>query len=300
MLQGDCREYMKIIPDNFFDLILTSPPFALVRKKDYGNVDEDEYTEWFKTFAEFFYRILKPNGSLIIDIGTAWRKGKPVKSLYPYEVLLMLCKDLKFYLAQELFWYNPCKLPTPCLYVSVERIRIKDSISMILWLSKIPHPKANNKALLCSYSKDMKQEFRKPRSSFRRPSGHKLVPSKFKNNGGSIPPNLIAVPNASSNDYYLRRCKANSAKIHPARFPEMLPEFFIRFLTDEGDIVLDPFSGSATTGAVAERLKRNWLCIEEDKTYFESAKLRFPIEYPKKKEPVHYKIPSPMCFWSNS
>lgn len=95
------------------DLIMTSPPFGLVRKKEYGNVDADKYVEWFKPFAIEFKRVLKPNGSLVIHIGSSWTVGLPTKSLYHYELVLMLCRELGFHLAQEFFWWKPSRLPTP-------------------------------------------------------------------------------------------------------------------------------------------------------------------------------------------
>ena len=96
-------DYMQYLPNETVNLIMTSPPFGLVRKKDYGNVDAHEYLDWFKPFAEQFYRILAPNGSLVIDIGGAWLAGQPTRSLYHYELLIMLCKEFGFHLAQDFF-----------------------------------------------------------------------------------------------------------------------------------------------------------------------------------------------------
>jgi site-specific DNA-methyltransferase (cytosine-N4-specific) len=102
--------------------------------------------------------------------------------------------------------------------------------------------------------------------------------------GGSIPPNIIEDElllnllkhgNNAANDPYTERCKATGIKIHPARFPAALPEFFIKLLTAEGDLVLDPFAGSNTTGAVAEKLHRRWIAIESVETYLEASKFRF-------------------------
>ncbi|MFM9157092.1 MAG: DNA methyltransferase, partial [Dolichospermum sp.] len=140
---GNSLELMTDIPDESIDLICTSPPFALLRKKEYGNVDADEYVEWFKDFAVQFHRILKPTGSLVIDIGGSWVKGIPVRSLYHFELVVSLCKPQKkgglgFYLAQELYWYNPAKLPTPAEWVTVRRERVKDAVNTVWWLSKEP------------------------------------------------------------------------------------------------------------------------------------------------------------------
>lgn len=110
---GDSLELMKEIPDSSIDLILTSPPFALTRQKEYGNKQEQEYVEWFLQFSKEFYRILSENGSLVIDLGGAYIPGYPVRSIYQYELLVKLCREQNFFLAQEFYHYNPSRLPTP-------------------------------------------------------------------------------------------------------------------------------------------------------------------------------------------
>ena len=86
---------------------------------------------------------------------------------------------------------------------------------------------------------------------------------------------LLKFGNNAANDLYTERCKDAGQKIHPARFPAALPEFFIKLLTDEGDIVLDPFAGSNTTGAVAERLERRWVAVERVEEYLRGSRFRF-------------------------
>jgi len=316
---GNSLELMAELPDESVDLICTSPPFALVRKKEYGNVDAHEYVEWFKNFAFQFYRILKPKGSLVIDIGGSWFKGVPVRSLYHFELVIELCKPrseggLGFLLAQELFWYNPAKLPTPAEWVTVRRERVKDSVNTVWWLSKDPHPKANNRRVLRPYSEAMKNLLKNGYNAKMRPSGHDIS-TKFQNDrGGAIPPNIIVdevygspemigVPilgefnwilendltqpvnvisasNTSSNDYYQKRCKEEGIEPHPARFPQALPEFVIKLCTEPGDIVLDPFAGSNMTGRVAETLERRWLAFEINEGYIRASQFRFEENAP--------------------
>lgn len=193
---GDSLILIKEIPDESIDLICTSPPFALVRKKEYGNKDQHEYIEWFRRFAKEFYRVLKPKGSLVIDIGGSWIKGYPVRSLYHFELVIDLCKSqteggLGFHLAQELYWYNPAKLPTPAEWVTVRRERVKDAVNTVWWLAKDPHPKSNNKRVLRPYSEAMKNLLKNGYDPKLRPSGHDIS-NKFGNDrGGAIPPNLI-------------------------------------------------------------------------------------------------------------
>lgn len=290
------------------DLIMTSPPFGLVRKKQYGNVDSAEYLDWFRPFGHAFKRVLKESGSLVIDIGGAWIPGQPTRSLYHYELLIMLCKEIGFHLAQDFFWWSPSKLPTPAEWVTVRRIRVKDAINCVWWLSPTPWPKASNRRVLAPYSEAMKDLLRNGYKAKLRPSGHDISDKFSRNNGAAIPPNLIALPNTESNSHYLRYCKKHGLPAHPARFPSGLPEYFIRMLTDPGDFVVDPFGGSCITGEVAERLKRRWLCSELKEEYVQGAVGRFarPSQEDKllpvattSQEETYYKIAHPASLWTD-
>jgi site-specific DNA-methyltransferase (cytosine-N4-specific) len=108
-----------------------------------------------------------------------------------------------------------------------------------------------------------------------RPSGHDISEKFQRNNGGAVPPNLLAVANTESNGRYQDFCRQNNLEIHPARFPAQIPEYFIRMLTNPGDVVLDPFSGSCVTGMVSERLRRKWTCVELSEEYLRGALGRF-------------------------
>mgnify|MGYP000858369946 FL=1 len=257
------------------DLVMTSPPFGLVRKKDYGNEDADQYVQWFRPFAAGFKRVLKKEGSLVIDIGSAWKAGLPTKSLYHFELLLTVCKEYGFHLCQEHYWWNPAKLPTPAEWVNIRRIRVKDAINCIWWLSRTPWPKASNRRVLAPYSDSMKSLLKNGYTPKLRPSGHDISDKFGVDNGGSVPPNLIALANTESNGGYQEYCRANSLPVHPARFPSGIPEYFIRMLTNPGDLVLDPFAGSCVTGEVAESLERKWICCELHEDYLKGARARF-------------------------
>jgi site-specific DNA-methyltransferase (cytosine-N4-specific) len=274
---GDALDLLDIINKSTADLIMTSPPFALRRKKEYGNVEAEKYVEWFILFAEKFYDILKPTGSLVIDIGGSWEPGKPTRSLYHYELLLSLCKmpKRKFYLAQEFFWYNPARLPTPAEWVNVRRERVKDAVNCIWWLSKDPHPKANNRNVLKNYSNSMIELLKRGYKAKLRPSGHDISTKFSKNNNGAIPPNLLEIANTESNSRYLRACRQFGLKPNPARYPAGVPEFFIKFLTGPDDLVVEPFAGSNVTGEVAERLNRRWIAFELVEEYLKGSRFRF-------------------------
>ncbi len=271
---ADALDLLRRLPANSVALVLTSPPFALRRQKAYGNVPASEYVEWFWPFAEEIYRILRPDGSFVLELGSAWNPGSGTRSLYQYELLLRLCR--RFYLAQDLYWFNPSKLPTPAEWVTIRRTRVKDAVNIIWWLSKTEAPQADNRQVLVPYSRSMRRLLRDGYKVARRPSQHEIGPHFQRDNGGAIPPNLLTIPNTRSSDEYLRRCRAAGVPIHPARFPEAVPEFFIRFLTQPRQLVLDPFAGSNVTGQVAQNLERSWLSIEINADYIEGSRLRFP------------------------
>jgi DNA modification methylase len=272
---GDSLKLIKYIEDNSINLILTSPPFALTRKKEYGNESAEKYIEWFLPFAYEFKRVLANNGSFILDLGGAYLPGNPIRSIYQYELLVRLCKEVGFFLAQEFYHYNPARLPTPAEWVTIRRIRVKDSVNVVWWLSKTPNPKADNRKVLKPYSESMKQLLKNGYKPKIRPSGHDISDKFQKDNQGAIPPNLLEIANTESNSVYLRRCKEGGIKPHPARFPQGFAEFFIKFLTDENDIVLDPFAGSNTTGFVADNLQRKWISFEINEDYLIGSRYRF-------------------------
>ena len=275
---GDSLEIMQELHDSSVNLILTSPPFALTRQKEYGNKQEQEYIDWFLQFSQEFYRLLTPDGSLVIDLGGAYLPGYPIRSIYQYELLVRLCREQNFFLAQEFFHYNPARLPTPAEWVTVRRIRVKDSVNIVWWLSKTENPKSDNKKVLKPYSNSMKALLKNGYKAQLRPSGHDISDKFTNDNGGAIPPNLLELANTESNSYYMKRCKEIGIKPHPARFPKDFADFFIKFTTNEDDLVLDPFAGSNTTGYAAEQLNRKWMAIEINEPYLKGSKIRFEEE----------------------
>jgi site-specific DNA-methyltransferase (cytosine-N4-specific) len=272
---GDSLELMSGLPDGSVNLVVTSPPYALHFKKEYGNRDKKDYVQWFLPFGEQIKRILAPDGSFVLNIGGSYNPGTPTRSLYHFKLLIELCESVGFHLAQECFWYNPAKLPAPAEWVNVRRMRIKDSVEYVWWLAPTPWPKADNKNVLMAYSPDMHRLIRRGFRAKKRPSGWNITPKFKKDHGGSIPANILERGNNESNSEYIYASKQNGDKVHPARFPAALPEFFIKLLTVPGDLVLDPFAGSNTTGRVAEDMGRRWLAIELEPSYVKNSRLRF-------------------------
>ena len=259
-------------------LILTSPPFPLNRKKRYGNLSGQEYIDWIRGFASGFREMLTPDGSLVIEIGNAWEKGHPVMSTLTVRALLALLDAGPFYLCQQFICHNPARLPSPAQWVNVERIRVKDAYTLIWWMAPSATPKADNRRILKEYSPSMLRLLAtQSYNPGKRPSEHCVGSTSFlTDNKGAIPSNVLTIANTSASDDYQRYCRAHNLQPHPARMPIQLAQFFINFLTDPGDLVMDPFAGSNTTGACAERLGRRWVSVEPNEIYISSSYGRFP------------------------
>lgn len=262
-------------------LIFTSPPFPLNRKKKYGNKLGTEYLDWLGGLAEQLGDLLTDDGSLVVELGNAWEPGEPVMSTLALEALQTLLRAGGFNLCQQFVVHNPARLPSPAQWVNVERIRIKDSYTNVWWMSRVVRPKADNRKVLIPYSPSMRKLLkRKSYNAGRRPSEHHISETSFlTDNGGAIPANVFEISNTVSTDSYRAYCKANGLKPHPARMAPELAEFFVKFLTDEGDdLVLDPFGGSNTTGAMAEHLGRRWITLEPELEYIEGSRGRFDAD----------------------
>ncbi len=289
-------------------LVFTSPPFPLNTKKSYGNLQGEEYIRWFAKFAPLLRDMVTEDGSIVIEIGNAWVPGQPTMSTHVLEAFLRFLKNGDLHLCQEFIWYNPARLPSPIEWVNKERSRVKDAFTRIWWMSPNPRPKADNRKVLREYSPSMKRLIKTGKyNAGARPSEHHIGAESFKaDNNGAIPPNvggadalpsmdgaitpkafakyleettnLLKAANTLSSDGYRRFCLDRGAPVHPARMPSTLVEFFVKFLTDERDIVLDPFAGSNTTGAVAQSLGRRWLSIEADWIYAAHSIGRFDPE----------------------
>lgn len=266
------------LADDSVDLLFTSPPYPILRGKSYGTWDVPEWLDWMGDLAADWKRILKPTGSLMVNLGTVWQPGQPVADPYIERFVLKMIDEHGYHLSDRLYWHNPTKMATPMPWVAIRRVRVKQSVEPVIWLSKTPNPKADNRRVLTPYkSKTVRDYIGKPGKSQKRPAGYGIGANSFaRDNGGAIPPSLIQAANSSSNDSYRRQCRAAGLPIHPATFPEALPEFAIKLTTEPGDLVYDPFLGSATTAAVAERLGRRWIGSERSLVYLKGAAMRFP------------------------
>ena len=259
-------------------LIFTSPPYPLNRKKKYGNLTGVAYVRWLSALAPRLTALLKPQGSLVIELGNSWNPASPTMSTLALEALLAFKAEAQLYLCQQFVCYNPARLPSPVQWVNRERIRVKDAYTHLWWMSRTDRPAADNRRVLTPYSPRMQRILRVGEyNAGKRPSQHHIGETSFlKNNGGAIPSNVLTISNTTSNDVYLRYCRKERIVPHPARMSPDLPEFFIRLLTKPRNLVFDPFSGSNCTGAAAESLKRRWLATEPESMYIDGSVARFP------------------------
>jgi len=274
-------------------LVLTSPPFPLNHKKRYGNLVGQKYLEWLTQMAPLLRDCLTADGSIVLELGNAWEKGSPTMSTLPMKSLLAFLEAGRLHLCQEFVCYNPARLPGPAQWVTVERIRVKDAFTRVWWMSPSERPKASNRNVLTRYSESMQRLLEKGTyNPGRRPSGHVIGKESFLGDkGGAIPPNvlipaqdtrdwdasteLLPIANTASADLYQRLCRERGVHPHPARMQEQFARFFIELLTDPGDLVLDPFAGSNTTGAMAETLGRRWISVELNEAFVEASQMRF-------------------------
>lgn len=261
-------------------MIFTSPPFPLNRKKRYGNLQGDEYVAWLAAFAPLFRQLLTKDGSIVMELGNAWLQGSPVMSPLALKALLAFLENGHLHLCQQFICHNPARLPSPVQWVNVKRIRVKDAYTHVWWMSPTAYPKADNRRILKPYSAAMLKLLKQQRyNSGRRPSQHSVGKVSFlRDNKGAIPSNVITLSNTNSVEGYLQHCRAMGLHPHEARMPIGLPEFFIKFLTTPRNLVLDPFAGSNTTGAAAEHLKRRWISIEPNPEYITGSRGRFSSE----------------------
>ena len=276
---GDSTKLIQELEDNSIDLCITSPPFALLHPKEYGNETQDNYVSWLCDFVKLLLPKLKERGSLVLDIGSAYNPKEPTYSIYQFRLLVKLVDDFGLKLCQPFYWYNPSKLPTPTTYVNRMKIRAKDSIDTVWWLSKSARPHADCTQVLKPYSKKFKKQLKHPekrrKEDIHVPSGHIIHADTWKNNGGSLPSNLLRIANTNSRGQYILACKRAKVNPHPCRMPEELVSFFVKYLTYEGDTVLDIFAGSNTVGEVCEGLNRRWKAFELSREYIAASAFRF-------------------------
>ena len=279
-LCGDCTQKLKEIDEETIDLIVTSPPYA--DQRDYGVTDTkiaaDGYVEWFRPKAEQIYRVLKKNGSFVLNINDKVVDG--FQHLFVFKLVIMLCEDVGFHLVRDYIWHNPATPPN--IYSTGKYGRTKKSHEYCFWFSKSAEWTFNLDPVRTPYKRGMEKflngEGKGERAKNRRPSTHSFDCGKiWTNHGGADPGTVLSISNTNSNDNFMRFCKEKGIA-HPARFPEKLVEFFVLAGSNENDVVLDPFSGSGTTCVVAARNGRRWIGIDANEQFCELARERLRME----------------------
>jgi DNA modification methylase len=247
IIHGDCLNVLADCPDNTFDLIVTSPPYADKRKNTYGGVAPDKYVEWFLPRSKEFLRVLKPTGTFILNIKEKAENGE--RHTFVLELILALRKQGWLW-TEEFIWHKkncyPGKWPN----------RFRDAWERCLQFNKTRHFKMNQEAVMVPMG-----DWADTRLKSLGKNDVVRFDSQVASGFGKNIANWIGREKAyPSNVLHLATECGN--KSHSAAYPEALPEWFIKLFTDEGDLVLDPFVGSGTTCAVAQKLRRNSVGVE--------------------------------------
>ncbi len=250
IIHGYSEEELKKLPDDSIDLIITSPPYADRRKNTYGGILEDRYNEWFKPIAIEIKRILKPSGSFFLNIKPHTKNGE--RSLYVFDLVLMLKRELGFLFVEEYCWVKNA-FPTGT------HGRFKNGFEPVYHFTKSKVRNIIFNPLACGTpisEENKSRAFRKNCKTPKNGSGMVVDRDNLKNLEIARPSNVINANN-SMNQF--------TTKIeHSAVFPEKLAEFFVKSFSNEGDIVLDLFAGSGTVGVVCEKLNRNYILIDKE------------------------------------
>ena len=257
IIVGDCGEILKTIEENSIDLIVTSPPYADRRKNTYGGIKPEDYVEWFLPISKELLRVLKPQGTFILNIKEKAEHGE--RHTYVIELILELKKQGWLW-TEEFIWHKkncyPGKWPN----------RFRDSWERLLQFNKTHKFKMFQEEVMIpvgEWARDRLKslsEIDKLRDTAKNGSGFGKNVSNWINRNKVYPTNVL---------YMATECNNRN---HSAVFPESLPEWFIKLFTEEGDTVLDPFMGSGTTLRVANKLMRNSIGIDVLPEYYEMVK----------------------------
>lgn len=277
-LWANAEDALGILERGSIDLLMTSPPYPLLRPKEYGNVRSSEWVDWMLSLCARWCKLLTPDGSMMLNIGACWKPGVPAQQLHTERLLVRLEDELGVHLLQRLDWHSPTKLPTPLSWVGIQRMRVTSSVEPLLWLSPNPNAKGNNRHVLRPYSAGGLRSIDKPRTK-RRPSGIQFGARSFMDRGGSIPSSLIsATPTGVEESRYRKSLRDQGRKPHPAVLPAAVARFGIQLATDPEDLIYDPFAGSGTVPIEAIKLGRRAIASERSRQYLEGALLRCGAE----------------------
>ena len=256
IINGDCFEVLQQLPENCVDLIVTSPPYADQRKSTYGGIKPDQYVDWFSPKAEQFKRVLKPTGSFILNIKERVVNGE--RHTYVMELVIALRKQGWLW-TEEYMWHkknsHPGKWPN----------RFRDNWEHLFHFTKAKHFKMYQDQVMVPVG-DWAQDRLKNLSNTDKRRDNSKVGSGFgKNISNWVGRDMVYPSNVlhMATECYNRQ--------HSATFPVALPEWFIKLMTQEGDLVLDPFNGAGTTCVAAKKHNRHFLGIDTNEEYCQIA-----------------------------
>jgi len=259
VLLGDCENVLQKFPDNYFDLIFTSPPYADQRKNTYGGIKPDDYVDWFLSKSSQFLRVLKPSGTFILNIKERVVNGE--RHTYVLELILEMKKQGWLW-TEEYIWHKknsyPGKWPN----------RFRDSWERLLQFNKTKEFKFRQDRVMVPVGDWAKtrltnlSEIDKKRDESRVKSGFGKKVANWIDRKLVYPTNVIHLATECGN------------RNHSAAFPLDLPKWFIKLFTDPGDIVLDPFVGSGTTAFAAVELSRYYIGIDVQEEYVDISNKR--------------------------
>lgn len=256
IFHGDCREVLPTLPSELADLVITSPPYADNRKKTYGGISVSKYVDWFLPISDQILRILKPQGSFILNIKERVVAGE--RHTYVLELILAM-RGQGWLWTEEYIWHKkncyPGKWPNRfrdawerCLHFTKEK-----NFRMYQDAVRVPMGSWAEKRLSKLSATDRRRDESKVLSGF----GKKV--SNWLGKNWAYPTNVLHLATECSN------------RNHSAAFPTTLPSWFIKLLTLEGDVVIDPFMGSGTTAVACILLNRHFLGIELQESYYKLA-----------------------------
>lgn len=264
------------LSDDVFDaldapitLALTSPPYPLARSRAYGNPSVNEYIEFVVESLRPIAANLERGGSICLNVSNdIFEPGSPARSIYREKLVIAIVEELGLWKMDELPWINRCKPPGPVRYASIERNQLNVTWEPVYWFAKDPaHVKADNRRVLLPHTEQHRRymESGGARSAVVHSDGaYRTRAGAYSNpTPGRIPRNVLDFThNCPSQQLYKRHARELGLAPHGAPFPLVLATFLIRFLSEPGDLVVDPFAGSCTVGVGAEQEGRRWLLTE--------------------------------------
>ena len=265
---GSCDTVFSAI-DSPIHLVVTSPPYPLAKPRAYGNPNCAEYVDWVCRMLEPIVKNLVPGGSICLNISNdIFEPGSPARSLYRERLVLALHDRLGLWKMDELIWENKSKAPGPVRWASLERTQLNVVWEPVYWFTNDPHNvRSNNRRVLQEHTQrhiDFIKSGGEQRDAVFSDGAYGIKAGRFSNETpGRIPRNILSFGHrCAAQTAYKKAAKAMGLPAHGAPFPMKLANFLIEFMSEPGDLVVDPFGGSFTTAHAAERLGRRWLSTD--------------------------------------